>query len=115
MRFLGIPSRLTLSTVEEVIAPDDAYASVLDELRTFCADTSERGSYSIEGTVASYYHMDDAVLYYSFYDIDKNGVQELLLSTGSGEDVGGIVDVFGLNGSEAVCIQGNDILGIVQG
>lgn len=102
---------ITLSTVEEAIIPDDAYASVLDEFRTFCADTSERGSYSIEGTVASYYHMDDAVLYYSYYDIDKNGVLELLISMGNDEDIGGIVDVFGLNDSEIVCIQGNDTLG----
>lgn len=100
------------STAEETgVISDEAYKTVLDEFRVFCVDTRERGSYSIEGTVDAYYHMYDEVLYYSYYDIDKNGVPELLISMGNDEDVGEIVDVFGLNGSEAVCIQGNDSLG----
>lgn len=110
-RISGGEEDVTLTTEETDVMTDDAYETVLDEFRAFCTDTRERGSYGIEGTVAAYYHIYEGVLYYSYYDIDQNGVPELLLSMGDSEDIGEIVDVYGLNGSEAVCIQGNDTLG----
>ena len=107
----GCEEDVTLTVEKTDVMSVNAYETVLDEFRAFCADTGGRGSYGIEGTVAAYYHIYDGVLYYSYYDIDQNGVPELLLSMGNSEDIGEIVDVYGLSGSGAVCIQGNDTLG----
>ena len=107
--FADTDSNMVVDKIE--VSPNDIYSPILNKFGAFCADARQKDSYDIEGTVYTYYHLYKQILYYSYYDIDKNGVPELLLSMGSNENIESIVDIYAFNGSEAVCIQGNDSLG----
>lgn len=125
-----ISAETTQPTEEEVlvadetssVTPSEAYEAILDEYKTACLDSeylsvrnnNEEDLKELYPDVymnisMAQYHGDynTSNFYYTYYDIDNNGTDELLI--GNGDDAAiYIVDVYSFDGTKAVKLIDNE-------
>ncbi len=82
--------------------PKPAYETILEEYRAACADFNylenrERYPNAAKDGMDYYHSLEAFDLYYAYYDIDSNGVEELLIGTGDA-----IWDVYAFDGEKPV-------------
>ena len=101
------------------ISNDEMYSSIITEYKNAINDTTIESDYSIisekyknvNETIVRYYHTYHAQKFsYSYFDIDSNGIDELIISeSGSGTYI--VIDVFTYNGANAIKLIDEKSLG----
>lgn len=114
---LGAFAKLEGSSNIIDLSEDNPYRSIIEEYQT----ALERGKYYVEQNLDEFPHINHMIvgyyfsgmtsLYYTFLDVDGNGVEELLLGDGSEGMVSNVWDLYGTDGENAYKLFWDDALG----
>ena len=92
--------------------PTPAYQEVLTEYTAACMDgnyanTREQYQYANNDMISLYHDFGSFDLYYAYYDIDHNGIEELIIGDGASA-----FDIYAFDGEKAVKLVNEPALGV---
>ena len=106
-----------LTQNENKVSDKTMYSQIINEYKTAMKDSeydAEDNKYNnVNSNIMKYYHDEVSIISYAYYDINKDGTDELIiLNKPKGENTNySIIDLFGYNGAKPVKLIDNESLG----